>query len=183
MIIGILIGAMLALLLLWANNMRRRLAALAENIHHAMNQIGIQLSSRFDALAALLELAKGYAARETVPIMEGIQSRRHAIFAASAPDDVLQQVSLISETLAQIAALAEKYPALQADAAYAERLCAAECYEKMIRTSSLIYNDSVAKFNHELQSLPISLLGRLFGFHLKEYLPIAGEESKAPRRS
>lgn len=182
MIVGIIIGATLALLLLWANNMRRRLAALAENINHAMNQIGIQLSSRFDALAALLELAKGYAARETVPLMDGIQARRHAIFAASAPDEVLQQVRLISETLAQIAALAEKYPALRADAAYAERLSAVECYEKMIRTSILIYNDSVAKFNQELQSLPFSLPGGLFGFHCKEYLLISEAESK-PLRS
>ena len=32
-----------------------------ENINHSMNQIGVQLSSRFDALLSLLDFTKKYA--------------------------------------------------------------------------------------------------------------------------
>lgn len=48
-------------LVLWVVSCRRRLAVMDENINNAMAQIGVQLSSRFDALTALPDLTKGYA--------------------------------------------------------------------------------------------------------------------------
>ena len=65
MIIGIIIAVVLALLAVWVVNTRRSLAAMDENIDNAMNQIGVQLSSCFDALITLLGLTKGYAANES----------------------------------------------------------------------------------------------------------------------
>lgn len=53
MTIGILIlGIVVILLVLWAISTQRKLAVMDENINNAMAQIGVQLSSRFDALAA-----------------------------------------------------------------------------------------------------------------------------------
>ena len=50
---GIIIaGAVVVLLAWWAVSCQRRLAVMDENINNAMAQIGVQLSSRFDALAA-----------------------------------------------------------------------------------------------------------------------------------
>ena len=44
------------LTVVWLSYVRRRLSELNENVNTAMNQIGLQLSSRFRALEALLEL-------------------------------------------------------------------------------------------------------------------------------
>ena len=44
------------LAVVWLSYVRRRLSELNENVNTAMNQIGLQLSSRFRALEALLEL-------------------------------------------------------------------------------------------------------------------------------
>lgn len=53
MTIGILIfGIVVILLVLWAISTQRKLAVMDENINNAMAQIGVQLSSRFDALTA-----------------------------------------------------------------------------------------------------------------------------------
>lgn len=50
---GIIILAILVVLLvLWAISTQRRLTVMDENINNAMAQIGVQLSSRFDALTA-----------------------------------------------------------------------------------------------------------------------------------
>ena len=51
-------GAILAILLVWIISVQRRLVGMDENINNAMSQIGVQLSSRFDALSALLDLTK-----------------------------------------------------------------------------------------------------------------------------
>ena len=51
----IIIVAIIAILILWAISVQRKLVVMDENINNAMSQIGVQLSSRFDALTALLD--------------------------------------------------------------------------------------------------------------------------------
>ena len=58
----IILGVILGIIILWFISVQRRLAMLDENINNAMSHIGVQLSSRWDALSALLDLTKGYAA-------------------------------------------------------------------------------------------------------------------------
>lgn len=55
----IVIVLVLVLLAGWIISTQRRLVVMDENVNNAMSQIGVQLSSRFDALTALLDLAKG----------------------------------------------------------------------------------------------------------------------------
>ena len=164
---------LLVVLVLWAVSVQRRLVAMDENINNAMSQIGVQLSSRFDALTALLDLTKGYAAHESETLIETIKSRRSVITATSTPDDVLKQEGVISEALGRISMVAERYPELKANENYLKCMNAVDSYEKMVRTSRLIYNDSVTKLNRELRMFPTSLLGGVFGFHQREYLEAA----------
>ncbi len=177
MITGIIIGAVLALAVLWAIGVRHRLTAMGENIDSAMNQIGIQLSSSFDALTSLLDLAGGYSAREAQPLIETVRSRRSDITAHSEPDDISGQEAVIAETLGGLSALAERYPELKADEGYLKYMNAVDGYGKMVRTSRLIYNDAVTRLNRELRTFPTSLIGGVLGFHRRGYLVAAEEPS------
>ena len=103
----ILVGIILAALVMWVISIQRKLVVMDENINNAMSQIGVQLSSRFDALTALLDLTKGYAAHESQTLIETIKSRRSVITAKSTPDDVLAQEGVIAEALGRIAMLTE----------------------------------------------------------------------------
>lgn len=105
MTILIIIVLLVILVAGWVMSTQRRLVVMDENINNAMSQIGVQLSSRFDALTALLDLAKGYA-----KCMDAVDS-----------------------------------------------------YEKMVRTSRLIYNDSVTKLNREIRMFPVSLIAGMLG--------------------
>ena len=94
-----IIAVVLVLLVLWMMNTKRSLAIMCENANNAMNQIGVQLSSRFDALTALLDLTKGYAAQEAQTLLSSVKSRRSAITATSTPNDVLKQEEVIPKRL------------------------------------------------------------------------------------
>ena len=166
----IIIGAVIAFLIIWIISVRRRLVGMDENINNAMSQIGVQLSSRFDALTALLNLTKEYAAHESQTLIETIKSRRSVITATSTPEDVLKQEEVISEALNRISMVAEQYPELKANENYAKCMNAVDSYEKMVRTSCLIYNDSVTRLNRELRMFPTSLIGGVLGFRQREYL-------------
>lgn len=172
MIIGLII---IAVLVIWCISVRRRLVGMNENVNHAMSQIGVQLSSRFDALAALLNLTNEYAANECKLLSETIKSRRRVITAVSTPEDVRKQESIISETLGHISMIAEQYPELKANGNYTKCMSAIDNYENMMRTSRLIYNDHVSRLNRELRMFPTSLIAGVFGFHEREYLEAAEE--------
>ena len=169
----IVIVLVLVLLASWIISTQRRLVVMDENVNNAMSQIGVQLSSRFDALTALLDLAKGYAAHESQTLIETIKSRRSVITAKSTPEDVLKQEGVISEALGRISMVAERYPELKADKGYAKCMDAVDSYEKMVRTSRLIYNDSVTRLNCALEQKRLGLLAGLLGIAPREYLQFA----------
>lgn len=176
----IAIGVIVVAILLWAMSTQRRLVVLDENISNAMSQIGVQLSSRFDALTALLDLTKGYAKHESETLIETIKSRRSVITAKSTPDDVLRQEGVISEALGRIAMVTEQYPELLANQTYAKTMDAVQTFENMVRTSRLIYNDSVTKLNREIRMFPVSMIAGMLGFRQREYLEEQAAKADMP---
>jgi LemA protein len=164
----------------WVISTQRKLVVLDENISNAMSQIGVQLSSRFDALTALLDLTKGYAKHESETIIETIKSRRSVITAKSTPDDVLRQEGVITEALGRIAMVTEQYPELKANETYIKTMDAVQTFENMVRTSRLIYNDSVTKLNREIRMFPTSLVAGTLGFAQREYLEEQAAKADMP---
>ena len=162
--------AIIVLIALWAISTQRKLVVLDENISNAMSQIGVQLSSRFDALPALLDLAKSYTKHESETLIKTIKSRRIVITAKSTPEDVLRQEGIISEALCRIAMLSEHYPELKANETYITTMDAVQTFENMVRTSRLVYNDSVTKLNREIRMFPTTIIAAVLGFRQRNYL-------------
>ena len=151
-------------------SMRRRLAALDEDAGSAMSQIGVQLSGRFDALMMLLYLTRDHASCECEMLIETVSSRRRIITANSTPEDVMQQELIIAEAMDRIEQLTAKYPDLKSDPDYIEMTGAVEAFENMIRTSCLVYNDSVKKLNHRIHIFPFMIIAGIYGLRKKDYL-------------
>ncbi len=166
----IAIAVIAAGIILWVISTQRKLVVLDENISNAMSQIGVQLSSRFDALTSLLDLTKGYARHESETLIETIKSRRSVITAKSTPDDVLRQEGVLSEALGRIAMVAEQYPELKANETYLKTMDAVQTFENMVRSSRLIYNDSVTKLNREIRMFPVIMIAGMLGFQQRDYL-------------
>ena len=172
----IMTGAILVILVLWFISTQRALAMLDENINNAMSQIGVQLSSRWDALSALLDLTKGYAEHEYNTLSETIKARR-PVTADSSAKDAAEQENLLIGAMSRIMAVAEQYPTLKADASYQKTMDSVNQYEGMVRQSRLIYNDSVTKLNRRIRMFPTSLVAGMLGFAKRDYLE--ANETKA----
>ncbi len=164
------ITAIIIMVALWLMSTQRRLVMLDENINNAMNQIGVQLSSRFDALTALLDFTKSYAPHESEVLIETIKSRRCAITAKSFPDDVIRQKRIISQALGQISMVSEQYPELKVNQNYIKTIDAVQTFENMVCTSRLIYNDSVTKLNRFIRMFPVFIVAGILGFSQRDYL-------------
>lgn len=172
----IIVGVVLAVVVMWFISAQRTLAMLDENINNAMSQIGVQLSSRWDALTALLDLTKGYAEYEYKTLSETIKARR-PITADSSAKEAAAQDNMITQAMGRIMAVAEQYPTLKADASYQKTMDSVNQYEGMVRQSRLIYNDSVTKLNRQIRMFPTSMVAGMLGFGKRDYLE--AQEGKA----
>ena len=154
---------LLLLLAVWVGAVYRRLRELDDNIKIAMEQIGLQLSSRFRAL----ELLRSYGPSAQLVLPPP------SIHALSTPAQVLEQETRLAQAMSYVTAVAESRPAIKADKTYQRCIEAANCYNRMIYTSSLIYNDSVKRFNNTLKQKHFAPLAGLLGFAPREYLQFA----------
>ena len=135
----IIVGVVLVIIILWFISAQRKLVAMDENINNAMGQIGVQLSSRWDALTALLDLTKGYADHEYKTISDTIKMRT-SINSNSSAAEVNKQENMLTEAMGKIMAVAESYPELKANENYIKTMDSVNEYEKMVRQSlSLIH--------------------------------------------
>ncbi|MDR1131564.1 MAG: LemA family protein [Oscillospiraceae bacterium] len=172
-------AAIIAIFVIWIISTQRSLVALDENINNAMSQIGVQLSSRWDALTALLDLTRGYAEYEYKTITQTIGLRR-AITKDSPPEEAAKQENILTEAMGKIMAVAESYPELKADGTYIRTMDSVNQYENMVRTSRLIYNDSVTKLNRAVRMFPASIVAGMLGFSGRAYLEEVNDKADPP---
>jgi len=176
---AIIILALIIILVLWFVSVQRKLVAMDENINNAMSQIGVQLSSRWDALTALLDLTKGYAEHEYKTISDTIKMRT-SINGKSSAKDVNEQENILTEAMGKIMAVAESYPELKANENYIKTMDSVNAYEEMVRKSRLVYNDSVTKLNRTIRMFPTSIAASILGIRSRDYLEADDKRSDMP---
>ena len=179
--LGIAVVAVIILVVVaWAIAVQRALVGLDENVNNGMSQIGVQLSSRFDALTSVLDLVKSYNKHESETIIETIKTRRSVVTASSTPSEVMEQESLFADALGKISVLAEAYPELKSSDNYQRAMGSVETFENNVRQSRMIYNDSVTRLNRQIRMFPIMLIAGPLGFHQRPYLEEDASKAAMP---
>ena len=179
MTIILIIIALVILLVMWFIGVQRMLVSLDENVNNAMSQIGVNLTSRFDALTGLLDLVKGYNEHEYKTLSDVIKMRT-SIGSHSKASDVEAQENIISEAMGKIMAVAEAYPDLKSNTNYQNLMNSLNDYESKVRQSRLVYNDSVTKLNRTIRMFPISLVAPMCGVFARDYLKAEESKSEMP---
>lgn len=168
----IIILLLASLLCIWTLSVRRRLEVQEVNIRNAMNQTLVQLTAEREALAALADLLENSIDAERYRQMKQylgvLQDSKEEIL----PEKVAKQQEMLLQVQKMIAESSEQMPLLQAQETYQKYWKAAHSYEHMVKTSSLIYNDSVENFNRMLCKMPDRLAAGICGFHQKKCLKI-----------
>ena len=98
---GVLIIVILLILLLsiWVISTQRRLTVMSENVESAMNQIGVQLSSRYDMLVATLNQAADYDVHMACNLIAKVNFHRCVITSGSTTGEIMEQEKMIQSVL------------------------------------------------------------------------------------
>lgn len=179
MLTTIIIIAVVVLLVLWIISVQRKLVNAEELVKNAMSQIGVQQSSRWDALTGLVELLKSYNEHEYNSLRDVIAARNQ-IGANSTAEQAQAQEDLIGKVFSRISVVAEQYPNLKADAMYVKTMDSVNTYENQVRMSRMVYNDAVTRYNREIRQIPDSIVAAIFHFTEKDYLKENTAKSDMP---
>ena len=175
----IIIILIVAILVLWVISVQRKLVKHEEICKNGLSQIGVQQTSRWDALKALAELTKGYSDYEYKTMTDTIAQRR-PITANSTSADANAQESLFTQAMSHLNVVVEKYPELKANENYIKTMDSVNTYTDQVRMSQMVYNDSVTKFNQLIRQFPDSIVASLFHFVSRDYLQVNEQKTEMP---
>ena len=159
---------------------QRSLVNLDELCKNALSQIEVQLNSRFDAVVALAKAAAQYAKHESDTIIQTVQARGgNSGAAANTPAAINEQADLLSQMMGRLNVVFERYPELKASDLYKETQEGMKQYEKNVRMSRMIYNDTATKMNRMVRQWPSSIVASMLHFDQKDYLKVDDEKKKS----
>lgn len=179
MITTIIVIAVVAVLVLWVISVQRKLVSAEEIVKNAMSQIGVQQSSRWDALTGLVELLKSYNEHEYNTLKDVIAARSN-IGSNSSASEAQAQEDLITKVMSRISVVAEQYPNIKADTMYVNTMNSVNTYENQVRMSRMTYNDSVTRYNRMIRQIPDSIVASIFRFTEKDYLKEVAAKADMP---
>ena len=146
----------------------------------AWADIDVQLKRRYDLIPNLVETVKWYASHEQETLSAVLEARAKA---SSVNIDVGQVTkeqmiqfsgmqSGLSGALSKLMAEAEAYPDLKANQNFLELQSEITDTENKVQAARRFYNTNIRDFNIAVQSFPMNLFAKMFGFISREFFEL-----------
>ncbi|MCH2135174.1 MAG: LemA family protein [Phycisphaerales bacterium] len=188
-IVGIVIGVVVLLLIIWVIGMYNGLVSLRNRVKNAWAQIDVQLQRRYDLIPNLVETAKGYMKHEADTLEAVTQARNMAHSAAQAmgadPTNAANMKALagaeagLTGVLGKLMMVAEAYPDLKANQNMMQVQEELTTTENKVAFSRQAYNDSVMHYNNGREQFPSSIIAGMFNFAASAMWEVESAEVKA----
>jgi LemA protein len=152
----------LAGVLIYFGTIYNGLVAMRNDIDKSWANIDVLLKQRHDEVPRLVEVCKGYMQYEHDTLQSLVEARaRYAT--ATTFDQKVQASASVSASVGKVLAVAEKYPALQANVSFLELQKRISELESEVADRREFYNDAINVFNTRIQQMPDALVARFFG--------------------
>lgn len=175
-ILGVVVVA-----LLWFVGIYNGLVRLRNEVKNAWAQIDVQLKRRHDLIPNLVETVKGYAGHEKGTMEAVVAARSKAVGAQSVGDKARAEGEL-SQTLGRLMMLVESYPDLKANQNFLALQEELASTENKIGFSRQFYNDTVMRYNTQIQSFPPNIVAGMCGFGESEFFELQDQgEREVPQ--
>jgi len=167
-IIGIIIGALVLIIVLWYIGTMNTLRQLELKVQEAESGIDVALTKRFDMLTKMLETAKGYAKHEA-ETLEKVVKWRSGIPDNATLKDKEEFFGQLNEVASGINVVVEKYPDLKANTVFIELQGAVANTEEHLQAARRLYNANVTRINHIIVTFPQSIVANAIHMDKKPY--------------
>jgi LemA protein len=140
------------------------LVRLRSRVSNAWSDIDVQLKRRHDLIPNLVETARSYMAHERETLDAVIRTRTQAIAAGSNVPQRAAAEAALTGAVANLFAVAERYPTLRATEDVKLLQEELESTENRIAFARQFYNDAVREYNTAQSTFPRNLVASTMGF-------------------
>lgn len=175
----IIILIIIAVIAIWLISSYNNFVRLREMVKNAMGQISAQVESRWDALSSIIDATKKYSNHEAEVLTE-ITDTRSGVNNNSSASDVEKDSALFQTAMEKINLVVENYPDLKASTVFENSMNKIDEYEKSVRSSRMVYNDTVTKYNRSILVFPASIIAKMFNFNEMDYFENTKEKADMP---
>ena len=182
MTLGIIIGAIVLILIIWFFSIYNKLISLRNKKDDQWSQIEIVLKRRADLIPNLVETVKGYAKHEK-GTLEDVIKARNTYLEAKTPEDEIKASGEITGALNKLFALAESYPDLKANTNFLSLQNDLKETEDKITYARQFYNDSVLMYNNKVEMVPSNIVAGMFGFKKGAFFEADEKDKEVPKVS
>ncbi|MGM9879564.1 MAG: LemA family protein [Bacilli bacterium] len=182
MIVGIIIGAIVLILVIWFFATYNKLITLRNKKDDQWSQIEVQLKRRADLIPNVVETVKGYAKHEKGTFEEVIKARNTYV-SAKTPEEEMKASGAVTEALSKLFALSENYPELKANQNFLSLQNDLKDTEDKISYARQFYNDSVLTYNNKVEMVPSNIVANMTGFKKASFFEADEKDKEAPKVS
>ena len=182
MIIGIVIGGILLIIIIWFFTTYNKLINLRNKKDDQWSQIEVELKRRADLLPNLVETVKGYAKHESSTLEEVI-SARNTYLSANTPEDEMKASGAITDALSKLFALSENYPDLKAHQNFLSLQNDLKETEDKISYARQFYNDAVLSYNNKVEMVPSNIVAGITNFKKATFFEVDNKDKEVPNVS
>ncbi len=165
------------LLILFVISVYNKLVTLRQRTKNSFSQMDVQLQRRFDLIPNLVETIKGYMTHESDTLAK-VTELRTSWANAKTVDEKAKLDNELSSSLKTIMAVSEAYPDLKANQNFTSLQTELAETEDKISYSRQFYNDSVTKYNTELEKFPSNIIAGMFHFTAESLFEVDNAEAR-----
>lgn len=178
----IVILVIVVLLVIWYFVTYNSLVVSRNRVKDQWSQIDVQLKRRADLIPNLVETVKGYAKHESSTFEEVVKAR-NTFTTAKTPEEEMKASGELTKCLSKLMMLTENYPELKANENFLSLQGDLKDCEDKISTMRQFYNDTVLKYNNQVETVPSNIVANMGHFTKEAFFEIAEADREAPKVS
>jgi LemA protein len=162
----IVVGLMLLFAMVLGGNLmsaRNDLVTEREAVNGAWSQVDVALERRADLIPNLVETVKGFAKQEQT-VIDSVTSARAALGGARTPGEKIAANSQLDSALSRLLVVVENYPNLKSNENFQRLQDELAGTENRIAVERRKYNETVQKYNTDIELFPKNIAASLFAF-------------------
>lgn len=173
----IIIIAVLVILAAFVGGTYNSLVKGRNSVEEAFATMDVYLKKRWDLIPNIVAGVKGYAKHEA-ETLEKVISARNSRYSDLSDDEKITANRELSGAVANVFALAERYPELKANQNFLDLSKQLSQVENDIANARKYYNAVVKAYNNKTEMFPSNLVAAMFRFTKKQMFTIENEAEK-----